>query len=59
MPVIEGKNFLSSWTFWGAILFGVTVTLEGLNVELGIVWLQPVITGLGSILTILGIRRAL
>ena len=44
-------------TFWGSFLLGLEVLLQGLSVNhLG---LEPVITGLGIVLTAFGFRRAI
>ncbi len=50
------KEFYKSMTFWGAVLLGVSVTLKGLAVD----WptLLPIAQGLGALLGVFGIRRA-
>ena len=51
------KDFWRSWTFWGAVLLGVSVFLEQLAPEYA--WAGNAAKGIGAFLGVFGIRRAL
>ena len=51
------KEFWKSMTFWGALLLGVMTAFDSLSISYPT--LAPIAKGLGTVLTIFGIRRAL
>lgn len=57
MDIIKGKSIFKSWTFWGAVLIGVSATLSELSVEYPT--LLSISQSLGYVITALGLRRAI